>query len=116
MRLVLHALTLVFIQVGIYAWYQLADFDKEFWVTRYYLWDKGVMVLLFLCCVFPVKTLIPFWVVIGMFFVLRLLLEISYLTPYVGIINNFLTQYRIMFLINLICTFIIASKALKKPL
>lgn len=104
LKIVLHAVTILFIQLGIYAWYQLADFKQVIWQDRYYVWDKIVMLLLVLCCIFPKKTLAPFWCIIGTFFVIRLGLEVSYLSTYFEAINNFITGYRVIFLINLVCT------------
>lgn len=112
MRTVLHAITILIIQLGIYYFTRKAN-ETEDWANAYYVWDKVVMVLLVLCCIFPKKTLIPFWFVIGIFFVVRLLLEASYLTAIAAQVNNFLTQYRIMFLINFICTGIVLRKAMK---
>lgn len=116
LKLLLHSVTIVFIQFGIYAWCQLADFENEVWVNRYYVWDKVVNLLLVLCCINPVKTLIPFWFTIGIFFAVRLLLEVSYLTEYCEAVNYFLTQFKVMFLINFLCSIIVISKAMKKPL
>ena len=100
MRLFLHAITILIIQIGIFAWYQLADFNNSEWVSLYYVWDKSILVLLILCCINPCKTVVPLWILIGTFFAIRLLCEFFSLFFEIG---KFLTQFHVMFLINLLC-------------
>ncbi len=104
LRVMLHSITIVLIQIGIFAWYQIANFDNEKWINLYYVWDKVVNVLL-VCCILlkPPKTIVPFWVLIGTFFVFRCLLEITQLYNSMNWLMRYLTEYHIMFLINLIC-------------
>lgn len=107
MKLALHAITITIIQIGIYCWWQRADWEIEAWVNAYYVWEKSVFILLVLCCISPVKALTPFWVVIGIFFVVRLLLEVWSIFDEIG---KWLSNYHVIFLINLLCTLLVIRK------
>lgn len=109
LKIVLHGVTILIIQIGIYQWYHNADWNNEQWVTAYYVWDKFIFILFVLCCISPVKTMRPFWIVIGIFFVVRLLFEFWSIEHAV----RWLYDYKVMFLINLLCTVLIIRNSLK---
>lgn len=111
MKLILHAITIALCQMGVYVWYAVADWNNEGWVTVYYIWDKSILILLVLCCISPVKMMQPFWYITGMFFVVRLLFEFFAIEHSV----KWLYDFKIMFLINLLCTAYVIKKSLKCP-
>jgi|SRR6478609_1899345 len=110
MKLALHIITISLSQMGVYLWQKTADWHSEEWITAYYIWDKLIIFLLALCCILPMKALKPLWIVTGMFFALRLLLEIS---ASIYNIAEFLISFKVMFLINIVCSFIIIKRSTK---
>lgn len=104
MKILLHAFTISLSQMGVYVWYQVADFNNNKWVTAYYIWDKSILLLLVFCCIKPSKTMLPFWILTGTFFAIRLVSEFAAIFYDIG---KVVTDYRLMFLINLLCTLLI---------
>lgn len=101
MKIILHAFTISLSQMGVYVWYQVADFGIKKWVTAYYIWDKSILLLLVLCCISPVKIMRPYWIVTSTFFAIRLASEFAAIFYDIG---KLITNYRLMFLINFLCT------------
>lgn len=110
MRILLHTITIMIIQCGIYIWCNAVW--SEAWISAYYIWDKSVMLLLVLCCINPVKAMFPFWVITGIFFAVRLLAEfVAVFTD----ISHVLFDFKLLFSINLLCTVLVIRNVLKCP-
>src|SRR6478752_8098745 len=112
MKLIIHTITIMLAQMGVYVWYAVADFSKSYWCDAYYIWDKAILLLLVLCCINPMKLMLPFWVITGIFFAVRLSFEFVAMFTEVA---RILFDYRLMFLINIVCTLLVIRKSLRCP-
>lgn len=99
MKIVLHAITIMLAQMGVFVWSRVTWTEE--WINAYYIWDKGILVLLVLCCISPVRIMRPYWIVTGVFFAVRLLAE--FIAAFYDV-QRVLFDYRVIFLTNLLCT------------
>lgn len=106
-KALVHIAAIVLIELGLFVAYQHADYTLEVWSKYYYVWDKTVGLLLILCIIYPMNFFKPYWIIMGVFFAVRLLWEIPAIDNYELASNRFKFY---LFLINLLCTITVLVK------
>jgi hypothetical protein len=81
---ILHSFTICYIMVGMLYFYMISDFNVKLWHDEqaYYVFAKGIDLLLILCILFPLREFFKAWLCVGFFFVVRELWEILAIRDY----------------------------------
>lgn len=80
----LHAITIAYICIGMFYFYQLADFHpQEYGVNAYYhLYNKGMDFLLICCIIFPLQEVRYEWLCLAGFFLIRIVWDFFAIQDY----------------------------------
>lgn len=116
MRKLLHSITISFILIGLLLGYAKADYNYDpfsLWDRYYYIWDKGVGILLGLCVIFPAKSFKIAWGLVVSFFCIREVWEVFAIVDY-SKSNRPSVIFLLFCAVILVICFIMFSPELKK--